>query len=306
MTIKHSVGSKVLSIDIETYSDVSLPDCGVYKYTDSPAFEILLFAYCIDDGETKIIDIAQGEQIPKEIIEMICSNDIIKTAFNANFERTCLSKHLGIHLMPESWRCTAVQSSILALPMTLEGVGAVLGLDKQKMSEGKELIKYFCSPCKATKVNGGRTRNMPMDAPDKWELFKTYCIRDVDVEKQIRIRLSNYPITDREQGLYCLDQRINDRGIKVDLQLVTNAITCDLLYKEAAFERAYELTGLDNPNSVSQLKEWLTNKGIEVDSLAKDNVKELVGATTGDVQEMLKLRLRSVYKELHADRETGC
>lgn len=280
-----------LAIDLETFSDISLKDCGVYRYTDSDNFEILLFAYCIDEGETQIIDLAQGEKLPKEIVEMVCSDDVIKTAFNANFERTCLSKHLGIHLAPESWRCTAVQSSILALPLSLEGVGAVLGLDKQKLSEGKELIKYFCSPCKATKANGGRTRNFPADAPEKWELFKTYCIRDVDVEKQIRMRLAKYPISDREQGLYCMDQRINDRGIKVDLKLVTNAITCDLLYKEAASERAYELTGLDNPNSVSQLKEWLTKKGIEVDSLAKDNVKELVSATTGDVQEMLKLRL---------------
>lgn len=282
---------RTLAIDIETYSDVSLPDCGVYRYTDSDGFEILLFAYCIDDGETNIIDLAQGEKLPDEIVEMILSEDVVKTAFNANFERTCLSKHLGVKLKPESWRCTAVQSSMLALPLTLEGVGAVLGLDRQKMTEGKELIKFFCSPCKPTKANGGRTRNLPADAPEKWELFKTYCIRDVDVERQIRQRLAKYPIPDREQELYCLDQRINDRGIMVDLDLVHNAITCDLLYKEAASERAYELTGLENPNSVSQLKEWLAKNGQEVDSLAKDNVKELVKETTGDVQEMLKLRL---------------
>jgi DNA polymerase len=222
---------------------------------------------------------------------MVKDEKVIKTAFNANFERTCLSKHLGVKLKPESWRCTAVQSSILALPLSLEGVGAVLGLDKQKMTEGKELIRFFCSPCKPTKANGGRTRNLPKDAPEKWEIFKTYCIRDVDVEKQIRQRLSKYPISFREQEVYCMDQRINDRGIMVDLNLVTNAITCDLLYKEAASERAYELTGLDNPNSVSQLKNWLVKKGLTVDSLAKDNVKELVKESTGDVQEMLKLRL---------------
>ncbi len=281
----------MLAIDIETYSDVSLPDCGVYRYVDSDAFEILLFAYSVDDGEIRIVDLAQGEKLPEEIAGMLTDDGIIKTAFNANFERTCISKYLGVRLAPEGWRCSALQASMLALPLTLEGVGAVLGLDRQKMTEGKELIKYFCSPCKATKANGGRTRNLPSDAPEKWELFKTYCIRDVDVEKQIRQRLSNYPITGREQMLYCMDQRINDRGIQVDLKLVENAITCDLLYKEAASERACELTGLDNPNSVSQLKEWLSGKGIEVDSLAKDNVKELVSATTGDVREMLKLRL---------------
>jgi DNA polymerase len=281
----------LLAIDIETYSDISLKDCGVYRYTDSDEFRILLFAYSIDDGQTQIIDLAQGEILPDEIVNMIKDETVIKTAFNANFERTCLSKHLGVKLKPESWRCTAVQSSILALPLSLEGVGAVLGLDKQKMTEGKELIRFFCSPCKPTKANGGRTRNLPEDAPEKWELFKTYCIRDVDVEKQIRQRLSKYPISEREQALYCMDQRINDRGIMVDLTLVTNAITCDLLYKEAAAERAYELTGLANPNSVSQLKGWLEKKGLTVDSLAKDNVKELVKESTGDVQEMLKLRL---------------
>ena len=185
----------------------------------------------------------------------------------------------------------AVQAAMLALPLSLEGVGVVLGLDKQKMSEGKDLIRYFCSPCKPTKSNGGRTRNLPEDAPEKWELFKTYCIRDVDVEKQIRKKLWKYPIPEKEQQLYCLDQRINDRGIMVDRNLVNHAIACDLLYKETATKRAYELSELENPNSVSQLKGWLTEKGIEVDSLAKATVEELVDKTEGDVQEMLKLRL---------------
>lgn len=184
-----------------------------------------------------------------------------------------------------------MQAAMLALPLSLEGVGVVLGLDKQKMSEGKDLIRYFCSPCKPTKSNGGRTRNLPEDAPEKWELFKTYCIRDVDVEKQIRKKLWKYPIPDREQQLYCLDQRINDRGIMVDRNLVNHAIACDLLYKDTATKRAYELSELENPNSVSQLKGWLTEKGIEVDSLAKATVEELVDKTEGDVQEMLKLRL---------------
>lgn len=204
------MGNTVLAIDIETYSDVSLPDCGVYRYADSDEFEIMLFAFSIDDGQTEIIDLAQGEELPEEIINMLTDDAVIKTAFNANFERTCLSKHLGIRLKPEAWRCTAVQASLLALPLSLEGVGAVLGLDKQKMTEGKELIKYFCSPCRPTKANGGRTRNLPSDAPEEWEMFKTYCIRDVDVEKQIRARLHKYPVPEREQEFYCMDQRIND------------------------------------------------------------------------------------------------
>lgn len=282
---------KQLAIDIETYSDIDLINCGVYKYTDSDKFEILLFAYSVDDGETKIVDLACGEKLPDEVIEMLLDDSITKTAFNANFERTCISKHLGINLKPEAWRCTAVQAAMLALPLSLEGVGVVLGLDKQKMSEGKDLIRYFCSPCKPTKSNGGRTRNLPEDASEKWELFKTYCIRDVDVEKQIRKKLWKYPIPDREQQLYCLDQRINDRGIMVDRNLVNHAIACDLLYKDTATKRAYELSELENPNSVSQLKGWLTEKGIEVDSLAKATVEELVDKTEGDVQEMLKLRL---------------
>lgn len=282
---------KQLAIDIETYSDIDLINCGVYKYTDSDNFEILLFAYSVDDGETKIVDLACGEKLPDEVIEMLLDDSITKTAFNANFERICISKHLGLILKPEAWRCTAVQAAMLALPLSLEGVGVVLGLDKQKMSEGKDLIRYFCSPCKPTKSNGGRTRNLPEDAPEKWELFKTYCIRDVDVEKQIRKKLWKYPIPDMEQQLYCLDQRINDRGIMVDRNLVDHAIACDLLYKETATKRAYELSELENPNSVSQLKGWLTDKGIEVDSLAKATVEELVDKTEGDVQEMLKLRL---------------
>lgn len=282
---------KQLAIDIETYSDVDLINCGVYKYTDSDNFEILLFAYSVDDEETKIVDLASGEKLPEEIMEMLLDDSVIKTAFNANFERTCLSRHLGVKLKPEAWRCTAVQAAMLALPLSLEGVGVILGLDKQKMSEGKELIRYFCSPCKPTKSNGGRTRNLPEDAPEKWELFKTYCIRDVDVEKQIRKKLWKYPIPEKEQQLYCLDQRINDRGIMVDRNLVNHAIACDLLYKETATKRAYELSELENPNSVSQLKGWLTEKGIEVDSLAKATVEELVDKTEGDVQEMLKLRL---------------
>lgn len=300
---------QILAIDIETYSDISLTDCGVYRYTDSEEFQILLFAYSVNNEDTRIVDLAQGEKLPEQIVNMLVDGTVIKTAFNANFERTCLSKHLGIYLEPDAWRCTAVQASLLALPLTLEGVGAVLGLDKQKMSEGKELIKYFCSPCKPTKANGGRIRNLPCDAPEKWELFKTYCIRDVDVEKQIRERLWRYPIPEKEQAFYCMDQRINDRGIMVDLELVNHSVACDLLYKETAAEKAYTLTGLDNPNSVSQLKEWLERKGLCVDSLAKDVVRELVGQTNGAVQEMLKLRLatsKTSVKKYEAIERSVC
>lgn len=282
---------RTLAIDIETYSDVDLISCGVYKYSSSPYFEILLIAYSVDDKETVCIDVANGEEPPKEFMEMLFDDTVTKTAFNANFERTCFSNYYQHSFRPEAWRCTAVQAAMLALPLSLEGVGAVLGLDKQKMTEGKELIKYFCSPCKATKSNGGRIRNLPKDAPEKWRQFKTYCIRDVDVEKQIRQRLAKFPIPRREQEIYCLDQRINDRGIMVDRNLVNHAVACDLLYKETATARAYELTGLENPNSVSQLKLWLKEKGLEVDSLAKDTVKDLSMKAEGDVQEVLKLRL---------------
>lgn len=283
--------AQLMAIDIETYSDISLPDCGVHRYVASEQFEILLFAYSIDEGEIRVIDLASGEKMPEEVMDLLMDDSVIKTAFNAAFERTCINRYFGISLPPEVWRCTAVQSAILALPLSLEGVGEALSLDKKKMSEGKELIRFFCMPCKATKANGGRTRNLPSDAPEKWEQFKTYCKRDVDVEMQIRKKLKNYPVPDREQMLYCMDQRINDRGIRVDTRMVSQAIACDLLYKETAAKRAYELSGLENPNSVSQLKGWLSDKGIEVDSLAKDTVTELVGKTEGEVSELLKLRL---------------
>ena len=283
--------AQLMAIDIETYSDISLPDCGVHRYVSSERFEILLFAYSIDEGEIRVIDLASGEKMPEMVMDLLMDDSVIKTAFNAAFERTCINRYFGISLPPEVWRCTAVQSAILALPLSLEGVGEALSLDKKKMSEGKELIRFFCMPCKATKANGGRTRNLPADAPEKWEQFKTYCKRDVDVEMQIRRKLKNYPIPDREQVLYCMDQRINDRGIRVDTQMARQAIACDLLYKEAAAKRAYELSGLENPNSVSQLKGWLSDKGIEVDSLAKDTVTELVGKTEGEVSELLKIRL---------------
>lgn len=230
-----------LAIDIETYSDVSLPDCGVHRYAASEQFEILLFAYSLNDEPTRIIDLASGEKISDKIMEYLTDDSVIKTAYNAAFERNCINRFFGLSLKPEGWRCTLVQASMLSLPLSLEGVGEALNLDKKKMSEGKDLIRYFCMPCKPTKVNGGRTRNLPSDAPEKWELFKTYCIRDVDVEKQIRNKLTKFPIPDREQELYCMDQRINDRGIMVDQELIGHAVACDLLYKETVTKKAFDV-----------------------------------------------------------------
>lgn len=298
-----------LAIDIETYSDVSLPDCGVHRYAASEQFELLLFAYSLNDEPTQIIDLASGEKIPDKIMEYLMDDSVIKTAYNAAFERNCINRFFGLSLKPEGWRCTLVQASMLSLPLSLEGVGEALNLDKKKMSEGKDLIRYFCMPCKPTKANGGRTRNLPSDAPEKWELFKTYCIRDVDVEKQIRNKLAKFPIPDREQKLYCMDQRINDRGIMVDQELIGHAVACDLLYKETVTKKAYEISGLENPNSVSQLKDWLNEKGIEVDSLAKAAVEELVENTQGDVAEMMKLRLamsKTSVKKYEAMERSVC
>lgn len=282
---------KKLSIDIETFSDIDLIKCGVYKYADSPAFEILLFAYSIDDGEINIIDLVNGEELPEEIAEAIKSDTVIKTAFNAQFERVCLSKHLGILLDPSSWYCTAVQAAELSLPSSLADVGAALGLERQKMTEGKELIKYFCVSCKPTKSNGGRTRNMPGDAPEKWALFKEYCKRDVDVERQIAKKLEMYPISESEHRLYVLDQRINDRGVLVDLELARQAVKLNSIQTAVTTEQAYTLTGLENPNSVAQLKAWLTENGVEIESLSKKAVAALADETDGDIQEMLHLRL---------------
>ena len=282
---------KKLSIDIEIFSDIDLIKCGVYKYADSPAFEILLFAYSIDDGEIHIVDLVRGEELPDEITEAIKSDTVIKTAFNAQFERVCLSKHLGILLDPSSWYCTAVQAAELSLPSSLADVGAALGLERQKMTDGKELIKYFCVPCKPTKSNGSRTRNMPWNAPEKWALFKEYCKRDVDVERQIAEKLKKYPLSKSEHDLYVLDQNINDRGVLVDLELARQAVKLNSIQTAVATEQAYTLTGLENPNSVAQLKAWLTENGVEIDSLSKKAVAALADETDGDIQEMLHLRL---------------
>ena len=299
----------LLSMDIECFSDVDLIKCGVYAYADSPAFEILLFAYSFDGGETQIIDLAQGEKLPAEVEDAIFDVSVTKTAYNANFERTCLSKHFGRYIPPESWHCSAVQAAILALPRSLEDVGRVLGLDEQKMKEGKELIRYFCVPCKPTKANGGRMRNLPCHAPEKWELFKTYCKRDVDVEKSIRRKLHNFPIPESEMELYRLDQRINDRGVLVDMGLVEQAIACERLHKEIVTKRAYELTGLENPNSVAQLKGWLGDMGMEAESLSKKAVAEMIAETDGEVEELLRLRLlmaKTSVKKYEAMERSVC
>ena len=300
---------RILEADIESFSDVDLVKCGVYAYADSPAFEILLFAYSFDGGETQIIDLAQGEKFPAEVEEAIFDVSVTKTAYNANFERTCLSKHFGRYIPPESWHCSAVQATMLALPRSLEDVGRVLGLDEQKMKEGKELIRYFCVPCKPTKANGGRTRNLPCHAPEKWELFKTYCKRDVDVEKSIRRKLHNFPIPESEMELYRLDQRINDRGVLVDMGLVEQAIACERLHKEVVTKRAYELTGLENPNSVAQLKGWLGDMGMEAESLSKKAVAEMIAETDGEVEELLRLRLlmaKTSVKKYEAMERSVC
>ena len=284
---------KKLSCDIETFSDVDLIRCGVYKYADSPNFEMLLFAYAVDDGDVHIIDIAGGEELPEEIIQAIKSDTVVKTAYNAQFERVCLSRYLklpeGEYLNPQSWYCTAVQAAELALPLSLADVGSVLGLERQKMTEGKELIKYFCVPCKPTKSNGNRTRNRPCHDINKWETFKKYCMRDVDVERQIADKLKMYPISDEEHRLYVLDQIINDRGVLVDSELAEQAVKLNSI--QTAVEQAYMITGLENPNSVTQLKQWLKEKGVEIESLSKKSVKSLADETDGDVSEMLKLRL---------------
>ena len=284
---------KRLNIDIETFSSVNLVKSGVYKYAESEDFEILLFSYSVDDAKTEIIDLAQGEEIPKEIIEALKDNTIIKWAFNANFERICISRYLGEkYLNPVSWRCTMIWSAYLGLPLSLEGVGKILGLDKQKLSEGKELIKYFCIPCLPTKTNGGRVRNFPYQAKDKWELFKNYNIRDVETELEIQQKLSKFPVPEFVWEEYQLDQAINDRGIKVDMDFVVQAIEFDSVIRNQLMIEMQQITNLENPNSVQQLKGWLENQGVNTESLGKEYVKELVKNTNGEVASALSIRLK--------------
>ena len=298
-----------LGIDIETYSEVDLPKCGVYAYAEHPSFEILLFAYAFDDEETQVVDLKGGERLPPRVLDALTDPAITKTAFNAAFERTCIGRCLGKRLDAAQWQCTAVQSAMLALPLSLEGVGEVLGIERKKLKEGGDLVRYFSLPCKPTKANGQRTRNLPEHAPEKWQRFKEYCVRDVEAEREIRAKLQGYPIPAKEQELYRLDQEINDRGIMVDPVLVARAIECDGQYREKTTKRAYELTGLANPNSPAQLKEWLEGQGTEVDTLDKKAVCALLPGAEGDVLEVLKLRLlmaKTSVKKYEAIRRSVC
>ncbi|WP_277261535.1 DNA polymerase [Peptoniphilus lacrimalis] len=281
---------KKLSIDLETYSSVDLGKSGVYKYAESEDFEILLFAYSIGDEEVKVIDLASGETIPREILSALSDESIEKWAFNANFERVCLSRFLGKRLKPKGWYCTMIWSAYLGLPLSLEKVGEVLKLDKQKMNEGKALIRYFSIPCKPTKTNGMRKRNLPHHDLKKWSTFKKYNQRDVETEMAIKKKLSAFPMPQSEWENYWVDQNINDRGILIDEVLVDSAIKFDEILREENMDRAIELTDLENPNSPLQLKEWLNKKGLEIDSLAKKDVESALKNAEGDIKKVLELR----------------
>lgn len=283
---------ETLSIDIETYSSVDLVKSGVYAYANAPDFRILLLAYAFDDEPVEIVDLAQGEEIPYKVRGALISNKVVKTAYNANFERTCISRFFNINLPVEQWRCSAVAAAELGLPQTLAGVAKVLGLEEQKDNRGKALIKYFCMPCNPTKVNGGRTINLPEHDIKKWEDFKEYCIQDVEVERAIKKKISRFPIAESEQRLWEYDQRINDRGVRVDLSFVNNAIEYNEIFKKTCTDRAVTLTGLENPNSVAQLKKWVLGQtGAELKSLNKEKVKDLLSETDNNkVKEVLRLR----------------
>ena len=281
----------LMGIDIETYSSAPLPKCGVYRYCDAPDFEILLFSYAFDDTPVKTIDLASGETLPKEVIAALTDPSIIKVAYNAQFERVCLSRYLGHWLDPHQWRCTMVMAAYLTLPGRLADAAVALGTTEKKMEEGKDLIRYFSVPCKPTKTNGGRTRNLPADAPDKWAVYKQYNAQDVETERAIRKALEKYPLPEQEWELYALDQQINDRGVRVDKKLVKNAIAVDAVFAQAAYQRAKGLTGLENPGSVNQLKAWLADQDMPMESLAKKIVQEKAAQTDGIVSELLNLRL---------------
>ena len=303
---------KTLSIDIETYSGYDLSKCGVYKYAESPDFEILLFGYSVDDGDVQVIDLAAGEHLPPEILNALTDDDVQKWAFNANFERVCLSRYISDmdisldpfadnhhsaeilgkakYLNPASWRCTMIWSAYMGLPLSLEGAGAVLGLEKQKLTEGKDLIRYFCSPCKPTATNGQRTRNLPEHASDKWESFKAYNRRDVETELSIQERLAKFPVPENVWEEYAHDQEINDRGVALDMALVRNAIKADARSRTKLTRLMKELTDLDNPNSLQQMKQWLADNGMETDSLGKKVVTELLKDAPEPLGKVLSLR----------------
>ncbi|MEA4961511.1 DNA polymerase [Lutispora sp.] len=285
---------RALSIDIETYSSVDLAKSGVYRYTESPDFAILLFGYSVDGGEVQVADLTCGETIPPEVVTALTDEDVTKWAFNAQFERICLSKWLGLpagqYLDPRSWRCTMVWSAYMGLPLSLEGTGAVLGLEKQKLTEGKDLIRYFSVPCKPTVSNGGRTRNLPAHTPDKWAAFKAYNLRDVETEMAIQQKLAKFPVPDRVWEEYRLDQEINDRGVFLDMDFVHKAIEADTLSRSKLAGIMRELTELENPNSVVQMKQWLSDNGLETDTLGKKAVAELLKTASEPLGKVLELR----------------
>lgn len=304
---------QTLSIDLETYSDQPLAKTGVYRYVESPDFEILLFAYSVDGGPVQQIDLACGEKIPPTILAALEDDKVTKWAFNANFERICLSRFLGYpagdYLEPDSWKCSMVWAAYMGLPLSLEGAGAVLGLEKQKLAEGKDLIKYFCQPCAPTKTNGQRTRNLPEHAPDKWQAFKKYNIRDVETEMSIQARLLKYPVPDSVWEEYHLDQEINDRGVGLDMALVRQAIQMDGRSRSELTQAMKELTSLDNPNSVQQMKQWLADNGVETDTLGKKTVAELLKTAPPQLQKVLTLRqqlAKSSVKKYQAMETAVC
>lgn len=320
---------KSLSIDIETYSSVDLAKCGVYKYAESPDFEILLFGYAVDGGEVNVVDLKAGETIPADVLDALTDDRVAKWAFNAQFERVCLSRYLsdlGVSLdpfhdrhplsaecarflNPEGWRCSMVWAATLGLPLSLEGVGAVLGLEKQKLTEGKELIRFFCVPCRETKSNGGRTRNLPEHDPEKWARFKAYNARDVETEMGIQQKLINFPVSPDIWEEYHIDQEINDRGIGIDMELVRQAIRMDEQSREKLTAAMKKLTELDNPNSVAQMKQWLSKNGMEVDSLGKKEVAAMLKDCPEELRPVLTLRqqlAKSSVKKYTAMQNAVC
>ena len=304
---------KTLSIDIETYSSVNLAKSGVYRYVESPDFEVLLFGYSVDGSPVKVVDLACGETIPADVLSALKDDTVTKWAFNATFERVCLSRYLGFptgdYLSPESWRCTMIWSATMGLPLSLEGVGTVLGLEKQKLTEGKDLIKYFCQPCAPTKANGQRTRNYPQHAPDKWFAFKSYNLRDVEVEMAIQQKLLNFPVPDSVWDEYHIDQEINDRGVALDMELVKQAIDMDGRSRKELTESMQELTSLENPNSVAQMKVWLSDNGLETETLGKKAVAEMLKTAPEELKKVLTLRqqlAKSSVKKYQAMESAVC
>ena len=299
----------VLHLDIETYSSAPLPKCGVYRYCDSPDFEILLLSYAFDDEPVVTVDLACGERLPDEFLQALEDPNVLKIAHNAAFERVCFSKYLGHWLDPAQWRCTMVMAWYSTLPGRLADVAVALNVTEKKMEEGKDLIRYFSVPCKPTKINGGRTRNLPRHAPEKWATYKAYNAQDVETERAVYKALLGHPLSEHEWALYALDQRINDRGVRIDRLLVKQAMAVDLAFSQQAFQRAQALTGLENPGSVSQLKAWLADMDMPMESLSKRIVQEKATEAEGIVKELLELRLelsKTSIKKYEAMARTVC